>query len=41
MLSLKQFNMTETVSFITPKGDHLLSQRYSELHLNTLSKPLH
>ena len=25
---------------VMPKGDHLLSQRYSELHLNTLSKPL-
>ena len=24
-----------------PKGDHQLSQRYSELYLNTLSKPLH
>ena len=26
--------------FVTPKGDHLLSQRYSELHLNTPSKSL-
>ena len=26
--------------FVTPKGDHLLSQRYSELYLNTPSKPL-
>ena len=26
---------------VTPKGDHLLSQRYSELYLNTLSKTLH
>ena len=26
---------------VTPKGDHQLSQRYSELYLNTLSKPLH
>ena len=25
---------------VTSKGDHWLSQRYSELHLNTLSKPL-
>ena len=25
---------------VTPKGDHRLSQRYSELYLNTLSKPL-
>ena len=25
---------------VTLKGDHWLSQRYSELHLNTLSKPL-
>ena len=26
--------------FVTPKGDHRLSQRYSELYLNTLFKPL-
>ena len=26
---------------VTPKGDHWLSQRYSELYLNTPSKPLH
>ena len=26
---------------VTPKGDHWLSQRYSELYLNTLSKSLH
>ena len=25
---------------VTPKGDYQLSQRYSELYLNTLSKPL-
>ena len=25
---------------VTPKGDHRLSQRYSELYLNTPSKPL-
>ena len=25
---------------VTPKGDHQLSQRYSELYLNTPSKPL-
>ena len=29
-----------TLIYVTPKGDHLLSQRYSELHLNTLSKSL-
>ena len=28
------------IRFVTPKGDHWLSQRYSELYLNTLSKPL-
>ena len=26
---------------VTPKGNHLLSQRYSELYLNTPSKSLH
>ena len=33
-------NYTEIYVSVTPKGDHLLSQRYSELHLNTPSKPL-
>ena len=28
------------IEYVTPKGDHWLSQRYSELHLNTLSKSL-
>ena len=28
------------MKFVTLKGDHLLSQCYSELYLNTLSKPL-
>ena len=29
-----------TINNVRPKGDHLLSQRYSELYLNTPSKPL-
>ena len=33
-------NNTRMNDSVTPKGDHWLSQRYSELHLNTLSKPL-
>ena len=28
------------IKAVTPKGDHRLSQRYSELYLNTPSKPL-
>ena len=36
-LSLKDKSFED----VTSKDDHLLSQRYSELHLNTLSKSLH
>ena len=35
LTQLKQFKVS-----VTPKGNHLLSQRYSELHLDTPSKPL-
>ena len=34
---LKNIKITD---YVTPKGDHWLSQHYSELYLNTLSKPL-
>ena len=33
-------NMKSETTSVTSKGDHLLSQRYSELYLNTPSKPL-
>ena len=32
--------INEITAHVTPKGDHWLSQRYSELYLNTPSKPL-
>ena len=38
--NLLQNMQSEFKESVTSKGDHWLSQRYSELHLNTLSKSL-